>query len=103
MASPPFQIRYLPVAENDLVDILTYLKERNGQAARNLLAAMNKNIGLLAENPYLGSIPKDETIKKTGHRFMLVDNYLIFYVVYERTVEIRRVLHGARDLRALLI
>jgi plasmid stabilization system protein ParE len=33
---------------------------------------------------------------------MVVLNYLIFYVVRETTVEIHRVLHGARDYASLL-
>jgi toxin ParE1/3/4 len=102
MAVAPYKIVYLPVAENDLAEILVYLKARNQTAARNLLAELNKNIGLLAESPYLGSIPRDEAIQKTGHRFMLVDKYLVFYTVSDHTVEIRRILHGARDLRGLL-
>lgn len=102
MPEPAYQIEYLPTAENDLAEIITYLHQKNRDAARTLLAGINQGISRLSGDPYCGSEPKDEIIQKTGHRFMIVGKYLIFYVVRSQTIEIRRILHSARDIQVLL-
>jgi len=53
---------------------------------------------LLAANPYLGRVPKDVALLDLGYRYLIVQNYLIFYVIEERTVFVHRIVHGARDL-----
>lgn len=102
MSKKTYTISYLPIAENDLAEILLFIHERNAAAAQNLYVAMNERIALLATHPELGTVPKDETIQKTGHRVLIVEKYLVFYVVTEDAVQIRRVLHGAQDLTDLI-
>ena len=35
-------------------------------------------------------------LKKLGYRILIVEKYLVFYVVKNKTVQIRRIIHGAR-------
>jgi plasmid stabilization system protein ParE len=37
-----------------------------------------------------------------GYRFLIVDDYLIFYTISRKTVLVHRIIHGARDLQCLL-
>jgi len=37
-----------------------------------------------------------------GYRFLVVQNYLIFYTIEDRTIWVHRILHGARDYLSLL-
>lgn len=98
----PYEIRYLSTAENDLVDILEYIKKDNPTAAVSQLEEFDKSISHLASNPLLGVVPKDERLKKLGYRMLIVDKYLVFYVVKTKTVRIRRIIHGARRYSFLL-
>ena len=98
----PFKIRYLSTAENDLDDIFTYILRDKPSAAASLLKNFDRSISQLAFNPELGVIPKDERLKKLGYRALVVEKYLIFYVVKGKTVQIRRVNHGARQYSFLL-
>ena len=100
--SEPYEIRYLSTAENDLVDILEYIKKDNPTAAVSQLEKFDKSISHLASNPFLGVVPKDERLKKLGYRMLIVDKYLVFYVVKTKTVQIRRIIHGARRYSFLL-
>ena len=98
----PFKIRYLSTAENDLDDIFTYILRDQPSAAASLLKNFDRSISQLAFNPELGVVPKDERLKKLGYRALVVGKYLIFYVVKGKTVQIRRVIHGARQYSFLL-
>jgi toxin ParE1/3/4 len=98
----PFKIRYLSTAENDLHDIFTYILKDKPSAAASLLENFDSSISQLAFNPELGVVPKDERLKKLGYRILVVGKYLVFYVVKDKTVQIRRVIHGARQYSFLL-
>ena len=100
--SPLFTIRYLSTAQRDLVEIFEYIRKDRLGAASGLLEKVDKSIAALAANPYLGVIPKDERLKRLGYRILVVDKYLVFYVLKPKTVQIRRVIHVARRYSFLL-
>lgn len=100
--SGPFKIRYLSSAENDLDDIFDYIMRDNPSAAGSLLEKFDHSISQLAVNPEIGVIPKDDRLKKLGYRMLIVGKYLVFYVVKANTVQIRRIIHGARQYSFLL-
>ena len=49
-------------------------------------------------NPLIGHVPKDETLKGYGYRILVIESYLVFYVIRGRTIEIHRVVHGSKNL-----
>ena len=100
--SEPYEIRYLSTAESDLTNIFEYIKKDNPAAAISQLEKFDKAISQLASNPLLGVIPKDERLKNLGYRMLIVDKYLVFYVVKTEYVQIRRIIHGARRYSFLL-
>jgi len=100
--SKPYEIRYLSTAERDLIDIFEYIKKDNPAAALSQLERFDTSISQLALNPFFGAIPKDERLKKLGYRMLIVDKCLVFYVLKAKTVQIRRIIHGARRYSFLL-
>ncbi|CAB1065153.1 hypothetical protein D1BOALGB6SA_9950 [Olavius sp. associated proteobacterium Delta 1] len=97
-----FKIRYLSTAENDLDDIFDYILKDNPSAALSLLEKFDHSISQLALNPEIGVIPRDDRLKKLGYRMLIIDRYLVFYVVKTKTIQFRRVIHGARKYSFLL-
>ncbi|QGP92813.1 ParE toxin of type II toxin-antitoxin system, parDE [Neomoorella glycerini] len=96
------KIVYLAQAQEDLLDIFDYIRRERPQAAERILQLFDKKISHLADFPLMGCRPRDERLKKLGYRVLIVDNYLVFYVVKENMVEIRRVIHGRRRYAFLL-
>jgi toxin ParE1/3/4 len=95
-------IQLLGVAEDDLNDIITYIAADNIPAAESILAKIEKSLSCLSRHPYLGKIPHEEELARLGYRFLVVQNYLIFYTIEEQTILIHRILHGARDYLHLI-
>lgn len=85
-------------AEEDLIDIWTFIAEDDPAAADRLLDRIDEVCGLLAENPQMGPARPD---LRPELRYMIVARYLILYRVVAERVEIVRVVHGARDLPSL--
>lgn len=99
-----YQIKYLPIAEKDLKEIISYIQTDNPNAALNLLDDIDKSISQLKDFPYKGKSPEDNYLQSKGYRMLVIKNYIVFYVVNENIneVEIRRILHGKRKYKFLL-
>ncbi|MGA7836696.1 MAG: type II toxin-antitoxin system RelE/ParE family toxin [Ignavibacteriaceae bacterium] len=102
MPAGKFQIRLLKIAEEDFTEIIKFIADDNPTAAEAIATKIEKNLELLSDNPYLGRIPRDEEIRNLGYRYIIVQDYIIFYTVEERTILIHRILHGARNYKSLL-
>ena len=98
----PVDIRYLPTAEKDLIEIFEYIKKDNPAAAVSELDQFDQSISKLSRTPSLGLIPRDRRLREMGYRMLVVDKYLVFYVVKKKSIQIRRVIHGARRYSFLL-
>ncbi|MTI49899.1 MAG: type II toxin-antitoxin system RelE/ParE family toxin [Firmicutes bacterium] len=94
--SKKYEIRYLPIAERDLTEIIEYIQLDDPIAAIKFLDKIDSSISKLEEFPFIGKIPKDSRLEYLSYRILIIGNYLVFYVVQENTVEIRRILHGKR-------
>lgn len=102
MSKTKYQIRFLKIAEEDFTEIVSYVAADNPNAAIILATKIEKNLELLSDNPKLGRIPRNEDIRNLGYRYLIVQNYIIFYSTEERTIIIHRILHSARNYKALL-
>lgn len=102
MPTDKHQIRLLSIAEEDFTEIITYIAADNPSAADAIADKIEKNLEVLSENPSLGRIPREEELRNLGYRYLIIQNYLIFYTIEERTIYIHRILYGARNYKTLL-
>ena len=102
MPKDKYQIRFLKIAEEDFTEIVSYIGLDNPKAANAIANKIEKNLELLSENPLLGRIPRDEEIRKLRYRYLIVQNYIIFYTIETKTIYIHRILHSARDYKSIL-
>ena len=102
MSRHKYTVRLLRVAEEDLTEIVTYIAAERPLAAEKLASRIEKNLHLLASNPHLGRIPNEEELLRLGYRYIVVENFLVFYILEGKTILVHRILHGARDYLSLL-
>ncbi len=97
-----YHVRLLRVAEDDFSEIVDYVAAERPSAATVLVMKIERDLKLLSKNPYLGRIPKEDELRAAGYRFLVVEEYLIFYTIEGETIYVHRILHGARDYLNLL-
>jgi len=97
-----YRIQYLPIAEEDLVQIFEYIYIDNPEAAARFVERMDTATKKLESFPRTGPIPNDNRLKLLGYRMLVIDNYIVFYVLIKDVVEIRRIVHGKRRYSFLL-
>lgn len=106
MENELYQIRYTPLAYDDLDETDTYISEVliNPQAAESLMEEIEKSIHRLEQFPYIGSEVDDPYLAARGYRKLVVQNYLVFYLVDPdlKQIVIMRILYGAREYSNLL-
>ena len=100
--SSQYRIRYLFTAQKDLDEIFDYILRDRPSAAVSLLEKFDHSISQLSLNPELDVIPKDDRLKNLGYRMLIVEKYLVFYVIKPQSIQIRRIIHGARKYSFLL-
>ena len=88
-----------PEAEIDLDEIWWYIAQDSPNQADRFLERIQEVCLSLADFPNMGGC-RDEL--KAGLRSHPVGNYLVFYFPLENGVDIVRVLHGSRNIDALL-
>jgi toxin ParE1/3/4 len=93
-----YTLRYLPVAVDDLVSIFDWIANDSPANAATFVERLDQHIGNLKTHPFLGHIPHDEKLKNSGYRILVIDSYLVFYIIRGKNVEIHRVVHGSRNL-----
>ena len=102
MTSNKYSIRVLPIAEQDIQEIVLYVASENITAAYKLVDKIEENIERLSTHPFLGRTPTDQKLSTMGYRVIIVEDYLIFYTIRSRSILVHRIIHGARDLKGLL-
>jgi len=88
-----------PRARGDLTEIWNYIAADNETRADAFVDLIDQKFQALSNHPNLGR-SRDEL--EEGLRSFPVGNYVIFYRAIPAGVEIIRVLHGSRDLNAIL-
>lgn len=102
MSQPKYTVRLLKAAEEDFKEAMTYIALDNLSAAGTTANKIEKSLSNLAAHPFLGKIPDEEELGSIGYRFIVVQNYLIFYTIEEHVILVHRIIHGARDYLSLL-
>ena len=99
-----FELRYSPLFYEDLDKITDYLlfELKNELAAKTLVNNAEVAIKKRLSNPLNTAPYRSLGSRPHPYRRILVGDYLIFYVVIDNTMLIRRILYGRRDLDKIL-
>lgn len=89
---------FSPVARRDLIEIGDYIAQDSRASARKFVAKLRDQCERISKMPSAYPL-RDRT---AGIRYAPVGKYLIFFRVENNQVRIERVLHGARNLVAML-
>jgi len=93
------RLAFTPLAEQDLEAIGDYIGADNPARAVTFVQELRSQCQRIAQNP-LGYPPRPELA--AGLRSCAYGHYVIFFEAAPQEVAIVRVLHGARDLPAVL-
>lgn len=99
-----YKLKYLPLALRDLESIVNYIADslNNSKAAMDLVNSFDDSISHLQEFPYMSKVYKTTRPLDLEYRILPVRNYLVFYVVTEKEIEIHRIIYARMNLEDLI-
>lgn len=96
-----YNIQITEPAEEDLYEIGAYISKEllEPETAKKVISKIAKEINSLEDMPLRNALVVDERLAYKGIRKIMVDNYIVFYIVTEesKTVTIIRILYSRRD------
>lgn len=101
-----YDIQITEPAEKDFYEIGAYISKEllEPETAKKVISTIAKGINSLEGMPLRNAIVADDRLAYKGIRKIMVDNYIIFYIVTEEinVVTIVRILYSRRDWMNLL-
>ena len=99
-----YQIYITKTAERDLAGASDYIEFtlKNPSAADNLLDKAEEKISELSDFPEVHAVVDDPVLSAWGIRFIVINNYLAFFIILGNTVYIVRFLYGKRNWISIL-
>ncbi len=101
-----YDIQITEPAEIDLQAIVSYISKEllEPEVARKVITKIAQGINSLEVMPLRNALVSDKRLAYKGIRKIIVDNYIIFYIVTEesKTVTIIRILYNRRDWLSLI-
>lgn len=97
-------IHYSPEAIHDLDEIWEYITSEfyNVNAAERIVNRIMDAIDCLKDFAYTGAMLSSIVEIKSDYRYLVCENYMVFYRVNENQVYIDRVLYGKRNYLRVL-
>jgi len=97
-----YKVKIYPAAKRDFMDVVNYFNTLSAEAALRYYDLLVEKIGSLSLMPERCPYVRNNPLKAKGYRCLVVESYLVFYVVKGDTVQIRRILYGKRNYEWLL-
>ncbi len=101
MGNKKYDVRFLPLFEEDLYEIVAYITERlkNPVAANKLIDDVENAI--IKRSSYAESFEPYYSVKERKYPYyrIYVGNYVVYYVVIDDVMEVRRILYNKRNVK----
>ena len=98
-----FRVLWTQAAQEDLVDIISYIQTDGMQRAKAIFEAIKKLAGTLEAFPQKGRVvPELQSLGITKYRELIYKRWRIVYRVDHETVYVLMVLDSSRDVEDLL-
>ena len=99
MSEKHYELRILPLFEEDLIEIVDYItyRLRNPIAAENLVEAVEAAIYQRLPNAEAFEPYHSTRERKYPYYRIQVKNFTVFYVVIGEVMDVRRILYGRRN------
>ena len=97
-----YNIKIYNKAQEDLSELVTYINHFYTETALSYYDDVIKSIESLTNMPERCPLVRDQILRLKGYRLIGVKNYIVFYVIKGKMVQIRRILYNKRQYKDLL-
>jgi plasmid stabilization system protein ParE len=94
-----YKLIFAKVFREDVQSSVNYIKHtlQAPVAAERLKTEIIKTYKTIKHTPFIYPVVPNEYLASIGFRFTMVKNYMLFYIVEEKQINMVRFLYGRRD------
>ena len=97
-----YSVKIFSAAQDDLRSIVEYLNTLSYDTAMQYYTQLLEIPEILTTAPEIRPLAKDMQLRLRGYRTLPVKEFIIFYVIKEKTVELRRILFAKKQYDTLI-
>jgi len=97
-----YNVKISPAAQNDFLDITEHLGTLSPEESTHYYELFMEKMGMLRVTPESCPLARDAQLRLRGYRMLPTENYIVFYVISGKTVELRRILYARRQYERLV-
>lgn len=97
-----YKIKIYRKAQGDLAEIVAYSNQFYIETAIKYYDLIIFEISKLESNPKRCALVREEVLRRKGYRYLIIVNYIVFFVVKDGTVQIRRILYNKQQYKDFL-
>ena len=95
------QLKWTPRAHEQLYGIVEYIAKSSIKNAGEIFDRIHAAVLNLVDFPEMGAPPHDERLLRSGYRMLVIEKFLVLYVIDGDAVVIMGVVHGAQQYEHL--
>ena len=97
-----YYVKISSTAQNDFMEIAERLEVLTPEEAEQQYDNILKKTEILGKSPESCPSARDSQLRLRGYKMLTVDDYIYFFVINAKTVEIRRILYARRQYDRLV-
>lgn len=97
-----YRVKIYAAAAHDFIKITDYINTFSQDAAERFHSLITERIASLSQMPERCPLVRNPSLRFRGYRSLIVGDYLVFYVISGKLVQIRRILSGKQDYEWML-
>ncbi len=99
-----YRLKIFPMAQRDMADIFAYIAEelKNPTAALHQIDGFERAFATVCAFPESCPLIDNEYVKDKTLRKLVVNNYIAFFRVKDKEIQVVRVLYGMTNYREIL-
>jgi addiction module RelE/StbE family toxin len=98
-----YKIKIYSAAKRDLTEIIEYLNTLSPDVAVKYYDLIISNISSLSTMPTRCPRVRNSVLKIKGYRFLIVESYIVFFVIKDDNVQIRRIIYNKQNYHDIFI
>ena len=95
-------VKITSTAQNDFMEIAERLEALPPEEAEQQYDSILKRTEILSSAPETCPSARDSQLRLRGYKMLTVDDYIFFFVINAKTVNIRRILYARRQYERLV-
>ena len=92
-----FKVLLSPAAQSDFLGVIENLDTLPQEATAEYYTQFITKMEILRKSPESCPFARDSQLRLRGYRTLSNDGYLVFFIINDNTVEIRRILYANRQ------